>query len=128
MKNYNFSSKRKAIYDAICRSKEHPSAKNIYNELKSDYPDLSLGTVYRNISVFKAQGKIIVAANVNGEERVDGNLSPHAHFVCTKCGNVYDIFDDKLTSLKDSLKDNDFIIEKECVVFYGSCSKCINKF
>ena len=73
----NFSSKRNAIYNTILSTTTHPSARWIYEQLKHDYPDLSLGTVYRNISLFKNEGKVSVVCNVNGEERIDGNTSPH---------------------------------------------------
>lgn len=124
MKNHNFSNKRMAIYNAICSTDAHPSAKTVYNMLKADYPDLSLGTVYRNISLFKEEKVVNVVGNVNGEERIDGNTLPHAHFICTGCSGVYDIFDDNLTALKDKLNNNDFKIKSENVVFYGLCKKC----
>ena len=54
----NFSAKREAIYKTIAESKEHPAAEWIYERLKHDIPDLSLGTVYRNIAVFKEMGII----------------------------------------------------------------------
>ena len=49
----NFSAKRQAIYDMLINRTDHPSATQIYEDLKEDYPYLSLGTVYRNISLFK---------------------------------------------------------------------------
>ena len=82
MAKRNFSSKRNAIYNAVCGTDTHPSARWVYDKLKPEIPDLSLGTVYRNIALFKDEGKVSVICNVNGEERIDGNTEPHPHFVC----------------------------------------------
>ena len=124
MKRENFSNKRNAIYNALLSTTEHPSAKTVYEQLKKDYPDLSLGTVYRNITRFKEKGFVITVANVNGEERIDANTSPHAHFICNCCGGVYDVFDSKLEATADSLKEKGFLIDSSSVNFYGSCYKC----
>lgn len=123
----NFSSKRNAIYNTILNTTSHPSARWIYEQLKSDYPDLSLGTVYRNISLFKNEGKVSVVCNVNGEERIDGNTSPHTHFVCNSCGRVIDVMDDGGNSPESlTLLNNGFSIESKLVIYYGKCSDCCN--
>ncbi|MDO4816284.1 MAG: transcriptional repressor [Bacillota bacterium] len=84
------SKKRQAIYDALCATKSHPSAEQLYMELKNQIPDLSLGTVYRNLGVLMQDGLIISVGNVDGQERYDANTAPHAHFICTSCGKVDD--------------------------------------
>ena len=123
----NFSSKRNAIYNTILSTTTHPSACWIYEQLKHDYPDLSLGTVYRNISLFKNEGKVSVVCNVNGEERIDGNTSPHTHFVCNCCGRVIDVADDGSKSSESlALLNKGFTIESKLVIYYGKCSDCCN--
>ena len=57
MTGHNFSSKREAIFKTIASTKSHPSAKWVYDKLKDEIPNLSLGTVYRNIALFKEQGR-----------------------------------------------------------------------
>lgn len=59
--------------------------------LKPDIPDLSLGTVYRNLALFREEGKAMSVATVAGQERFDGRTHPHAHFICEKCGRVDDV-------------------------------------
>jgi Fur family peroxide stress response transcriptional regulator len=86
-----FSRKREAILAAIRSTDIHPSAEWVHARLVTDYPGLSLGTVYRNIAMFRDEGDIISVGVVNGEERFDGNTMPHAHFICNKCGRVIDI-------------------------------------
>ena len=74
MAKHNFSLKRNAIYQVLCETDAHPSARWVYDQLKPDIPDLSLGTVYRNIALFKNEGTVRVICNVNGEERYDAEI------------------------------------------------------
>ena len=83
--------KRDAILTCLRETKVHPSADWVYNQLKPEIPDLSLGTVYRNLSLFKEQGLITSLGTVNGVERFDANTAPHVHFICTGCGRVDDL-------------------------------------
>lgn len=124
MRNFNFSSQRQAIYNAICSTNTHPSAKWVYKTLKPSYPNLSLGTVYRNISLFKEQGIVIPIANVDGEERIDGNMQPHAHFICNNCNEIFDIFDENIINLSESVNNDGFKVENSSVNFFGTCKNC----
>ena len=83
--------KRDAILTCLRSTDVHPSADWVYAQLKPDYPDISLGTVYRNLALFKKQGLIISLGTVNGVERFDGNTEPHVHFICTRCDGVTDL-------------------------------------
>ncbi len=83
--------KRDAILQYLRQTKTHPSAEMVYNHLKPQIPDLSLGTVYRNLSLFRKEGLIQSVGFVDGTERFDGNAVPHTHFVCTGCGCVTDM-------------------------------------
>lgn len=83
--------KRDAILHCLQCSTAHPSAESIYAQLKPQIPDLAMGTVYRNLNLFKEQGLVTSVATVRGVERYDGNTCPHVHFVCTHCGAVTDL-------------------------------------
>ncbi len=83
--------KRDAILACLQSTCSHPSADWIHAQLKTQIPDLSLGTVYRNLAYFKDQGVIISLGAVNGVERFDGNTAPHVHFICRHCGDVLDL-------------------------------------
>ncbi len=83
--------KRNAILTCLRHSHAHPSAEWIYTQLKPQYPDLSLATVYRNLSLFKQQGIIASLGSVGGVERFDGDTAPHVHFVCETCGRILDL-------------------------------------
>ncbi len=83
--------KRDAILTCLRQTTEHPTAQWVFTRLKPDFPDLSLGTVYRNLALFKEQGLITSVGTVHGEERFDGNTDPHVHYICTACGCVQDL-------------------------------------
>jgi Fur family peroxide stress response transcriptional regulator len=83
--------KRDAILDYLRQSKAHPSAETIYTDLKPQIPDLAMGTVYRNLTLFKQQGMVSSVATVSGVERFDANTAPHVHFICTDCDAVIDL-------------------------------------
>ena len=129
MKQGRFSHKREAILETIRSTKTHPSAEWIYNKLKIKYKDLSLGTIYRNIALFKEQGLITSVENVGGHERLDGNTVPHAHFICLNCNEVIDIDSSLInTDFNNQLSEKyDFNIDYQKIIFYGKCSKCLKE-
>jgi Fur family peroxide stress response transcriptional regulator len=100
----------------------------VYERLKPQIPDLSLGTVYRNISLFQEEGQVISVGVVNGEERFDGQVAPHPHFVCSCCGKIVDLPCPGNETLKEAAKasatDTDFAIDYRKTVFYGFCGEC----
>ncbi len=85
--------KRNAIFDCLRQSHAHPSAEAVHAQLNAVHPDISLATVYRNLALFKSQGKIISLGTVNGIERFDANTQPHVHFICSGCDAVIDLPD-----------------------------------
>lgn len=85
------SKKRDAVLDMIRSTTCHPSAEWVYQQLRAQYPDISLGTVYRNISLFKEEGLVSTIATVQGQERYDGNTADHVHLICSHCGAVLDV-------------------------------------
>ena len=85
------SHKRDAILACVRSTDTHPTADWVFSQLKPVIPDLSLGTVYRNLAMFKQEGIIQSVGVVNGLERFDRTVTPHCHFVCTCCGRVLDV-------------------------------------
>lgn len=83
--------KREAILSYLQEVTNHPSAETIFSDLKPQIPDLSMGTVYRNLTLFKQQGLAVSVATVKGVERFDGNTEPHVHFICSECDAVIDL-------------------------------------
>lgn len=125
----NISRKRDAILEKFRSTDTHPSAEWIYNELKAEFADLSLGTVYRNISLFRQDGDIISVGTVDGQERFDAVITPHAHFICTNCGTVIDVdvkIDDN--SLYQQVDDTYGVaVRTHDLTFHGLCKHCLKK-
>lgn len=119
--------KRDAILSYLRQTKEHPSAETVYASLKAQIPDLSLGTVYRNIALFKQQGQIISLGSVGGVERYDGNTTPHVHFVCSGCGRVTDLHGMHIPEELNSTaaKEADAIVDQCDLTFHGRCRTCV---
>ena len=121
--------KRNAILSYLKETKTHPSAEMVYAHLKPEIPDLSLGTVYRNLSKFKEQGKIVSLGAVGGVERFDGNTDPHVHFVCTDCHGVVDLsglpVPDELVASAES--EIGGCIETCQLTFTGQCGSCLTQ-
>ena len=121
------SKKRDAILDCIRNTKCHPTAEWVYRQLKPNFPDLSLGTVYRNISMFKEENVIQSIGVVNGLERFDYCTEPHTHFVCTDCGQVLDLEHVTLPqSVLDEAAAGGSIIGYQ-LQFTGICPQCNQK-
>jgi Fur family peroxide stress response transcriptional regulator len=123
------SKKRDAILDLIRSTDSHPSAQWVYDRLKPRLPGLSLGTVYRNITLFHKEGTVISVGVVDGEERFDGTVAPHPHFVCGCCGRVMDIpcpDDETLRRFAGGIAGDsgDFDIDFRWTVFNGLCAEC----
>ena len=85
--------KRNAILHYLQSVTNHPSAEMVFTQLKQEIPDLSMGTVYRNLNLFKQQGLAVSVATVKGVERFDGNTDPHVHFICNNCDAVIDLME-----------------------------------
>ena len=123
------SKKRDAILDCMRGTTCHPTAEWVYQQLKPQFPDLSLGTVYRNIAAFKAEGVIDSVGVVNGLERYDANTAPHAHIICTGCGAVLDaetvVLPEDLLARVQS--DTGCELHGYQITFSGTCPHCLQQ-
>ena len=120
------SKKREAILEALAEVTDHPTAETIYNRLKPKYPELSLGTVYRNLSVLAEEGLVVSVAHVGGHERYDAWTDPHPHFVCRACRKVQDVeLPDLVSPLYGSVdKYLGSHSESYSLTISGLCSNC----
>lgn len=124
----NFSAKREAIYQVLLSTDTHPSAEWVYEQLKPKIPGLSLGTVYRNLAVFKEMGLARSVGIINGQERFDAVITQHPHFICSKCFRIIDIPKGYSSLEKNTYdlisRDCGVEIESHSITFYGLCKKC----
>lgn len=120
------SKKRAAVLDALMATAEHPTVETLYKTLKPDYPELSLGTVYRNLAVLQEEGLAVCVAHVDGQARFDGRTEPHAHFICRGCGRVLDVdMPESLCRLAGGLAVGmDCTAESVALNIGGLCPRC----
>lgn len=126
-KTIRHSKKRDAILAAIRSTDCHPSAEWVHQTLKPTHPDLSLGTVYRNLTFFREQGDIQSVGVVKGQERFDGTTTPHSHFVCNCCGSVSDLHRvDPHNDLESFVRREYGVqVDRHELTFFGLCSACM---
>ncbi len=120
-----YSRQRESIKDYLNRTYDHPTAETVYLNVKNDYPNISLGTVYRNLNLLAEMGEALKISTPNGGDRFDGHTHPHYHFCCNKCGRVMDLELGDLSYInREAEKNFDGTIENHSMLFYGTCSKC----
>ena len=121
-----YSKQRESIKKYLSSTYDHPTADTVYINVKKELPNISLGTVYRNLNLLADMGEILKINVAEHGQRFDGHTAPHNHFVCTKCGCVYDvapILIDNVHCLNNDLFLGE--IESHSTLFLGKCEKCI---
>lgn len=124
LKNERQTVHKQFILDYLKKVKTHPSAEIVYRDIKKKIPNISQGTVYRILNGLKEKGEII-SIETKDVTFYDGDISPHAHFICRCCRKVYDIFDvcSGCTTLKNK-KTKVGKVEKFIIQFFGTCTCC----
>lgn len=124
-KKLRYSYQRDSIYNYIKNTQAHPSAETIYTILKADIPDLSLGTVYRNLRQLVQLGKIKTVMTPESIERYEANLSDHTHFICSSCGKIIDIPLKNINVANIDLNlPNGVLINSFELTVHGLCTDC----
>ncbi len=120
------SKQREAVLEYLKGRTDHPTAEQIYDAVKKDFPRISLGTVYRNLSVLSEQHLIQKIVCENGDSyRFDYNMMPHSHFSCTKCGKILDFQAfDRSTEVQELEEKLHVRVSDEKTVYYGLCAEC----
>ena len=122
---YKRSRQRERILNLLRNTDTHPTASWIYDEIKKDFTNLSMGTVYRNINILLDQNLIQKIEAGSSFDRFDANVSTHYHFICRECGNIDDLQMDVLEDLNTDLsKLTNYQAERHRLDFYGLCPSC----
>ena len=104
---------------------DHPTADMVYTDIRKEYPNISLGTVYRNLALLSELGEIKRLVTGDGPDRFDADTSPHNHFICRKCHAVLDMDMEDISEIKERAEQNFHgVIESYSVNFYGICEHC----
>ena len=122
MKNY--SKRREVILDVLKSTTTHPTVNWIYEKAREQLPNISLGTVYRNLTELAKEGIIAEVPVGDGYQHFDATATDHIHFHCAFCGRILDCSTTE-SSLKDYIeKTLDCTVTAEKRVFVGKCSAC----
>ena len=128
MKDLKYSRQREALLDNLKSRVDHPTADMLFQSLRKDDPKISLGTVYRNLSLLTEIGRIKKLSDRNGIERYDYNTTDHYHFACKACSKLIDLPTGIIAGLDEKAKHEDIgIVENHSLIFYGYCKECYQK-
>lgn len=117
-------SKQRDLVEKIMKSRfDHPTADMVYETAREHEPNISLGTVYRNLKSLSDEHIIDTLETVDKKIHYDGNKKSHIHFICTACGNIIDIY--CRNDYPEEL--NGYIVSESKCVYYGICPDCYNK-
>jgi len=119
---------RKVILEVLRSADSHPPADKVYESVRRRIPDVSLGTVYRNLEKLRRSGSILKLDTGTGQRRYDGNTRPHHHMVCNECGRVMDVPEVAEISVdfNGELLDG-FNVENYVFMLRGKCPRCAVK-
>ncbi len=119
------SRQREAILGYLRSTTSHPTAYSVYEVVRQDIPNISLGTVYRNLKLLSAEGKILELALAGSLSRFDGNAQNHYHFRCAGCGYVFDVTEPVDGSLDSRVaQETGFNVSYHILEFRGLCRDC----
>lgn len=123
--NLKYSRQREVIKSFLMTRKDHPTADTVYMNVQQELPNISLGTVYRNLSLLADIGEIKRLRIGDGVDHFDADTSSHYHFVCTECGGVMDLEMGNIDDIQDIAGMNfDGQITGHVTYFYGICGQC----
>ena len=108
--------------------KDHPTADVVYMNVRQEYPNISLGTVYRNLTLLADMGEILRLRVGDGVDHFDADTSKHYHFICNECNQVIDLEMDNIDDIVDIAGKNfDGEIQGHVTYFHGICADCQKK-
>jgi len=121
------TTQKRVILEELKKTKKHPTAEKLYNDVKRRLPEISIGTVYRNLEILTQNGQAKKLIDRQRKKRFDGNIEKHFHIECKKCGRVDDLPPDMVELLKKDIDlETEFKVTGYEINFYGLCKKCKN--
>lgn len=120
-----FTGPRYAIYRALASSKAHPSVEELYSDVRTSYPALSMNTVYNTLEALKSIGIASEVSLWHDKARYDANPARHHHLVCLRCRRIEDLYDETLDELTLSPKaKHRYRLTGHRIEFHGTCHQC----
>ena len=120
-----YSKQREVVKEVTKGTITHPDAEWIYREAEKFMPNISLGTVYRNLKELVEHGELITLETEDNVLHYDGNVAPHAHFICRGCNRIIDL--QCQSEVAQTLSDDGYEVDCEKLLLYGKCPSCKSK-
>jgi Fur family peroxide stress response transcriptional regulator len=119
------SKQRAAILKVLRSTSSHPTADWVYDQVKKEIPNISFGTVYRNLKLLKDAGEILELDLAAGPSRYNHNVHDHYHFRCNRCGRVFDLDEPVDKDINKRVTANTGLdITGHVLEFRGLCKDC----
>lgn len=116
---------RRVVLEVLRSTTSHPTADWVYEQVRKRIPNISLGTVYRNLKLLRDMGEIMELDFGSTYSRFDGNPNPHYHFRCVDCGRVMDVDIPVAAELEEKVRRrHGWEVFSHRVEFYGLCAEC----
>ena len=128
MKQLKYSRQRESIKACLMARHDHPTADAIYASIREEFPNISLGTVYRNLNLLVELGEIQKLRCGDGADHFDADTRPHYHFMCRECGCIEDLPMEISQEINDLAQEHVHgKIDSHITYFYGVCGNCMKK-
>ena len=108
-----YSSQRDTVLKVVKAARDHPTADTIYSRVRAELPKISLGTVYRNLSLLSDMGLITTLETLDKSIHYDGNTDSHSHFICERCSKIIDLG-----------VERGLLVRHKKIIYYGLCPDC----
>lgn len=120
-----YSHQRELIYEQVKQHPVHPTADMVYSALRAEHPNLSLGTVYRNLNLLSDLGLLMKIHIADGSDRFDGRTDAHYHMVCEKCRRVFDIeYEELEDNVRAAAASDGYTLTRLTLTLEGVCREC----
>ena len=125
-KGCRLTPQRLAMLRILSKSAGHPSAEQIYEQIRADYPTTSRATIYKTLSLLKKMGEVFELTFASEGSRYDGNKPyPHPHVICTKCNQILDPELEAVAGISQEIaRQTGYQITHQQVNFFGLCPRC----
>ncbi|MBD3385243.1 transcriptional repressor [candidate division KSB1 bacterium] len=125
-KTFRQSKQRNRLLELLRSTSTHPTADWLYRQLKNEFPNLSLGTVYRNLATLIEGGQVKKIHFGSTFDRFEAKTQPHYHLICESCGKIFDF---EMPATYDNLNEQAkqltaFTIRHHKLEFFGLCRQC----
>lgn len=124
--NLKYTKTRQVIYDYLKSTFSHPSAEEVFEEVRKKLPGISNATVYNVLNLFADRGLIKVLSTLEDKKRFDGNTNPHVHLICLECGKIEDLPVDD-SALTRNLAETNWSFKDLSLNLFGFCPACLKK-